>query len=153
VDPRHGSDHPLAKFGQQVDLQLDVTAPVSSQDWQIRLGRFQIQDWAHDDTSGIVTVTCLGLLQIASDAKFRTPQVPRSGDTFVSAFTRLMPDGLGVNFDAALVDRALPQSFQWDQDRIGALYDIADAWPARIRVDQYGTVQVLAPLPDVPFRS
>jgi hypothetical protein len=142
--------HPLAKFGQVVDLQLNVGEPVSLVDWQIRIGRYQIQNWHHDDDAGTVEVECLGLLQVCLDDSFTVPPAPRSTDTFVSAFTRLVSDGVGVSFDVTLTDRALPQSFQWDQDRLGALYDIADAWPARVRVDQYGVIQVLAPLPAVP---
>lgn len=141
-----GPSDPLGKFGQQISLQIEVTSPVSQQDWQVQVGWFQIQDWQHDDVAKTVEVTAVGLLQIAADDAFITPAAPISTDTFVSAFTRLLPTSLGVNFDAALTDRALPQSFQWDQDRLGALYDIADAWPARIRVDAFGTVQVLAPL-------
>lgn len=143
------SAHPLAKYGQVIDLQLNVGEPATQVDWQIRIGRYQIQNWQHDDDAGTVEVECLGLLQVCLDDSFTTPPSPRTADTFVSAFTRLVSDGIGVNFDAALTDRALPQSFQWDQDRLGALYDIADAWPARIRVDQFGVIQVLAPLPAV----
>lgn len=141
---------PLARFGQQVSLIIEVTSPISKQDWQVQVATLQVQDWQHDDVARTVTVEAVGLFQIAADASFITPEAPRTTDTFVSAFTRLLaPTGLGVNFDASLVDRSLPQSFQWDQDRLTALYDIADAWPARIRVDEYGTVQVLPPLGDI----
>ena len=48
----------------------------------------------------------------------------------------------------SLGDRACPAGFTWDEDRLAALYDIADAWPARIRTDSWGNVMVLPPLPD-----
>ncbi len=138
---------PLARYGQQISLIIEVTSPISQQDWQVQVATLLIQDWQHDDLAHTVTIDAVGLLQIAADASFITPEAPRTSDTFVSAFTRLLaPTGLGVNFDPSLVDRALPQSFQWDQDRLAALNDIADAWPARIRVDPFGTVQVLPPL-------
>jgi hypothetical protein len=141
------ADHPLAKFGQQISVQVEVQSSVLETDWQVQIAWFQIQEWVHDEVAQSVEVTAVGLGQIAADAKFTAPQAPQTTDTFVSAFTRLLPTSLGVNFDPALADRALPQSFQWDQDRLGALYDIADAWPARLRVDEFGTVQVLPPLP------
>jgi hypothetical protein len=142
--------HPLAKFGQYLDISVTVTSPVSGTDAETRLGRFQIQDWTHDDLAGVVQVECVGLLQRPDDDRFLTPQVPRSGETFASLLARLVGGGMPVVFDAALVDRAVPTSFQWGEDRLGALYEIADAWPARLRVDEYGQLQVLAPLPDVP---
>lgn len=36
-------------------------------------------------------------------------------------------------------------------DRISALYEIADAWPARLRTDQWGQISVLPALPAVPI--
>lgn len=147
-----GFDHPLAKFGQQINLTIIVTAPVSGMQWAVPIGWFPIQDWDYDDgpDSGLIEIECTGILQLANDDTFTTPVVPRSSDTFVSMITRLMPNGVPVNFDPALVDRALPQSFQWDVDtsRLSAIYDVADAWPARVRTDQFGTVQLL-PILDV----
>lgn len=149
-----GSDHPLAKFGQQINLSIFVTAPVSGTQWVVPIGWFPIQTWDYDDdpTSGLIEVECTGILQLANDDTFTTPVVPRSTDTFVSMLTRLMPNGVPVNFDAGLADRPLPQSFQWDTDtsRLSAIYDVADAWPARVRTDQYGTVQLLPGLVDPP---
>lgn len=145
-----GPWHPLAKFGQYVDLSVTVTASVSGTEWQTRLGRYQIQNWTHDDLAGTVAVECVGLLQRPADGRFTTPQVPRPGDTFKSLLARIVPDGIPVLFDAALVDRAVPTSFQWDEDRLGALYELADAWPARLRIDEFGQLQVLPPLPSLP---
>ena len=48
------------------------------------------------------------------------------------------------------MDRACPRSMEWGEDRIGALYEIADAWPARLREDEWGQVVLLPPLSGVP---
>lgn len=148
--PGDNPDHPLARFGQEIDLAIDVTAPVTGSVTTSRLGRFRVQDWQYDDAAGTVEVTALGRLQRPAESKFITPEVPRADGTLATEFRRLMVAGVPVWFDPALEDRPCPQSFQWPEDRLDALYEIATAWPARIRVDRWGTVQVLAPLPAVP---
>lgn len=145
-----GPDHPLASCGQIIDVDITVTSSLTQTDSTTRMGRYRIQSWDHDDTAGAVRVDAVGLLQVVAGDRFLTPQAPRPGGTFVSEATRLLSEGLGIVVDDALVNRGVPQSFQWDEDRLQALYDIADAWPARLRVDQYGTVRFLAPLPEIP---
>lgn len=142
--------HPLARFGQQIDLGIDVVSPITGDINHWRLGRFMVHDWAHDDLARTVTVSCIGLLSRAQEARFLIPEVPRSGGTLGSEFRRLMVPGVPVWIDGGLTDRPCPQSFQWQQERIDALFDIADAWPARLRTDRWGTVNLLAPLPAVP---
>lgn len=145
TDPRH----PLAQYGQHVDVDIHVQSPVTGITTTTRMGRFLVQSWdAGDD--GQVSVEAVGLLQRCEDARFRVPQVPRPTGTLVSEFRRLMVPGMPVQVSDQLRDRGVPQSFEWEEDRLGALYDIADAWPARIRVDQFGTVRVLPPVPAVP---
>ena len=142
--------HPLARFGQQIDLGIDVLAPVTGEINHWRLGRYRVHNWEHDDLAASVTVTCLGVLSRAQEARFLVPETPRVDGTLGSEFRRLMVPGVSVSVDGGLVDRYCPQSFQWPQERIDALYEIADAWPARICTDQWGTVNLLAPLPAVP---
>lgn len=147
-----GPSHPLAAFGQVVDVDIDVWSSVSAGDElappssTTRLGRFVVQEWRHDDLAGVVDVECVGLLQRVKDARFRLPVTPKAGGTFASELRRLTPGGLPVLVDAGLADRAIPKSFAWQEDRLGALYEIADAWPARLRVDQFGQLRVLPPL-------
>lgn len=142
--------HPLARFGQQIDLGINITSSVTGDVNQWRLGRFRVHDWAWDDLARTVTVTCVGVLSRALEASFTTPEVPRSDGTFASEFRRLMVPGVSVFIDGGLTDRPIPQALQYPSNRLDALYAIADAWPARIRTDQWGTVRVLAPLPPVP---
>lgn len=145
-----GPAHPLGQFGQFVTAEIRVQSAVRQTEWITRLGRFVIQDWAQDDLDGSVRVECVGLLQRPLDARFRAPEVPRVDGTLASEFRRLMVPGVPVEIDLDLVDRPIAQSFQWQEDRLGALYDIADAWPARLRTDEHGVVRLLPPLPDVP---
>lgn len=143
-------DHPLARYGQVVDLSIAVTSSITGEETITRLGRYRIQDWEHDDVRGLVQVTCLGALKRAAEDRFTTPEAPRAGGTLFSEFRRLMVPGVPVSIDPTLVDRVCPGSFQWPQDRLDALQEIAEAIPARILSDQFGGERLLPPLPAIP---
>ena len=147
--PGEDPTHPLARFGQRLAIDVNVTAS-RARSWRSQLGWFQVQDWSESADGATVDVECVGLLQRPSDDRLPAPSSPASGSTFVSEFRRLMSGGIPVSIDAALVDRACPLSFAWAEDRLGALYDLADAWPARILTGGDGIVRVLPPLPDTP---
>lgn len=138
ADPRH----PLARYGQVLDVSLLVDGLL------VRLGRFRIEDW-NDSTQGI-SISAAGMMQAVDDDRLLVPTGPRDGGTLRSEFTRLTPSYMPVSFDLALVDRACPKAMEWDENRLNALYEIADAWPARLREDAWGGLQVLPPLPEVP---
>jgi hypothetical protein len=143
------ADHPLSKYGSTIDLRIMVWSSVEGQPTATRMGRFRVHSWDHDD-NGLVQVEARCVLQAVDEFEFTVPEAPRSGGTLFSELRRLMIPGVPVSIDPALVDRACPSSFQWSSDRLGALYDIVDAIPARMLPDQWGGVQILAPLPDVP---
>lgn len=145
-----GPGHPLSKYGSVIDVRIMVWSSVQGQPVPTRLGRFPVHHWRHDDVAGVVDVTCYGVLKWVEEDDFQTPEAPRAGGTLVSELRRLMSPGIPVYVDPALTDRACPASFQWPDNRLRALGDIVDAWPARMRPDQWGGVRVLAPVPDVP---
>ncbi|MFJ4173987.1 hypothetical protein [Microbacterium sp. NPDC089696] len=141
--PGRDPKHPLARYGQKLDVSLLVDG------YLLRLGRFGIQDWKDGD-GGEIEVSGAGILQNASDDRLIVPTGPRDNGTLKSEFARLTPDYMTVQFDASLVDRACPKAMEWDEERLKALYEIADAWPARLREDAWGGIQVLPPLPETP---
>lgn len=141
--PGDNPDHPLAANGQV--LYVDVTITTGTDEWMTRLGAYLIQDW-QDNDDGTVQVEAVGMLQVVKDDLFTIPAVPRAGGTFASEMRRLMSDGVPVTVMPGLVDRPIAQSFLWMDDRLGALYDLADAWPARIRTTSDGVVQIAQPL-------
>lgn len=141
--------HPLAEYGQMLVVSIRVVSPVRGE-WVTRLGSFFVASTDHDDIAHTVTVTAFGVLQRAAEWEFTTPEAPRTAGTFESEFRRLTPPGLSVSVSTDLVDRACPQSLQWQADRLGAMCEIVDTWPARMLTDQYGTIQLLPELPDVP---
>jgi len=134
---------PLARFGQVLDVSLLVNGML------IRLGRFQITNW-EDGAGGTIEVSGAGMLQATSDDRLIEAVGPRDGGTLKSEFYRLLPSYMSAQFDPALVDRECPQAMEWDEDRLGALYEIADAWPARLREDSWGGIQMLPPLNPTP---
>lgn len=138
-DPRA----PLARYGQTLDVSLLVDGVL------LRLGRFLITDWSDND-DGSITVQGQGQMRFIADDRLTAPTAPRDGGTLRSEFVRLTPGYMSAQFAPSLVDRECPKAMEWDKDRLAALYEIADAWPARLREDAWGGVVVLPPLPEVP---
>jgi hypothetical protein len=149
VDWRPGTNAraPLARFGQQVDLTIIVRSVATAEVWETRIGRYQILDWKDDD-GGTINVTAEGMLARPRDDKLTAVTAPTG--TLIAEVRRLLPAGMGASFDQALVDRPCPASMSWSEDRLGALQEIAAAWPALLRTDAWGQVRFNAPLPAVP---
>lgn len=141
------TDAPLSRYGQTLDVSILVTSVITGQTWETRIGRFQIKTW-NDDDAGLIEVKAESLLARPRDDKMRTLSNP-SG-TFSSEARRMLPPGMGMSFDPALTDRAVPQSLSWSTDRLKNLNELAQAWPALIRIDEWGQLVFRAPLPDVP---
>lgn len=140
-------DHPLAKFGQILDVTILVGSVVTGEVWEIRRGRFQIKDW-DDDDDGTITVKAESLLARPRDDKLKQLSSPTG--TLISEARRLLPGGMGASFDPELTDRPVPATMSWSKDRLKNLQEIADAWPALLRIDPWGQVYFRAPLPTVP---
>lgn len=141
------TDAPLARFGQTLDVSIIVTSVITGQTWETRIGRYQIKDW-DDDDAGVITVKGESLIARPRDDKLRALSSPAG--TFTTEVRRMLPPGMGVSFGGGLVDRAVPQSMSWSTDRWKNLVEIAQAWPALIRVDEWGQLVFRAPLPAVP---
>lgn len=143
-------EDPLARFGQELSVSIVVWSAVTGSEYETRIGRYVITAWDYDDTAGAISVDASGLLHRVERARLTSTMTPRVGGTLQSEARRLLPAGLSAGFSPALVDRACPRSMEWAEDRLSALYEIADAWPARLRTDQWGQLQFLPPLPEVP---
>lgn len=138
--PGNDRAHPLASCGQRLMVSIDVTTPLGGQ-WSTRIGTFPVQGW-RDDDDGTVEVEAVGLLQLIADDKLLTPTSPPSGATLASELRRLVSDGVPVVISDSLANRPCPTSFAWSGDRLAALQDIVAAWPARMGVDQFGSLAV-----------
>lgn len=137
-------DSPLAAMGQTLHVSVTVGSLVTQDRWDVPLGRFLITQW-DVDSSG-VRVTGKSLLQRLEDDRLISPTTPARGGTLASELRRLVGGHMGVIVDEDLADRACP-SMTWGESRIDAVYEIADAWPARLREGPDGVLYALPPVP------
>lgn len=130
--------HPLAAYGQQlrIDYGIDIGG---STEW-INRGWFLITESSTDGDT--VTVTCQGLLTLIDEAKLVAPYQPSTTDTLASTIRGLIEPALTVIFDGTLTDRAVPIGMQWDTDRLGAVTEVLDAWPADAVVTEDGYLHI-----------
>jgi hypothetical protein len=132
-----GDDHPLAANGQRVSVRLGIGLGGTSVEW-LQRGTFLIED--ADPVDDVVTVTAVNLLTLVLEARLISPYQPTG--TMASALRSLVEPALTVQVDPALTDRAVPAGVTYDDDRIGAVHELVDAWAAAARVDPFGVLQL-----------
>jgi hypothetical protein len=137
-------DHPLAKYGQVLDVSLNVEGVL------VRIGRYKLHNW-QENSDGSIDVWGRGMLHDVAEDRLQGATGPRDDGTLRSEFARLTPSYMTAQFAPSLVNRACPKAMEWPKERLDALYGIADAWPARLREDAWGGIRVLPPLPDAPI--
>lgn len=144
-------DHPLAAKGQSLKVQIGIGRGVDGPEWFQR-GEFLITD-TDDDGDETVTVTCAGLLTLIDEAEFISPFQPTG--TIMSTVRDLIEPALLANLDAAPADRAVPvAAVNWDSDRLGALRELLDAWPAEAQMNENGYLEIVpATVPTAALRS
>lgn len=148
--PGADTEHPLARYGQELDVSIRVTSSVDpSAVWLVRVARVLITGWSDDDEQS-VTVTGKGVLHRLVRARLTSPMQPVG--SLVSEVRRLLPAGMGLAVDSALVDRACPAGMSWSGTRLAAVREVAAAWPALVRADEWGQVRMRAPLGEVLSR-
>lgn len=148
--PGADPEHPLARYGQELDVSIRVTSTAAaSASWLVRVARILITEW-EDDDAATVTVRGKGLLHRLVRSRLTSPMQPTG--TLASDARRLLPAGMGMAIDPALTDRTSPGSMAWSGTRRSALGEIATAWPALVRSDEWGQVRLKAPLADVLTR-
>lgn len=115
----------LAAYGQRVHVRLGVGVGAGGVEWMNR-GEFLIHDTViNEDT---VVVTGVGLLALVEEARLVSPYQPTG--TLVSTLRGLVEPALTVVVDSGLTDRAVPAGVNFDEDRLGAVLELLDAWPA-----------------------
>lgn len=117
--------HPLAAQGQRLRVQLGIELAGGMVEWFQR-GWFLVNETTTDGDS--VTVEAVGLLALIEEARLVSPFQP-SG-TLVETLRSLVEPALTVQIDPALTDRSVPSNINWDDDRLGAVLGLLDAWPA-----------------------
>lgn len=135
---------PLACNGQELRAYARVESTVASTaSFEVPLGVFVITSYEPDGTS--ISVAGASMLQRVDEDRLLRPQSPIS--TLGKEFRRLMHAPRGLVVSPSLVDRACPSDMAWQESRLDALYEIASAWPARLREQRDGTLHLLPPLP------
>jgi hypothetical protein len=129
--------HPLAANGQRLRVLLGVGVGNGVTEWFQR-GEFLIYESAADGPT--VSVTAVGLLYLISEARLVSPYQP-SG-TLVSTLRGLVEPALTITVDGALTNRSVPSGVNYDEDRLGAVGELLDAWPAQARVVSDGYLLV-----------
>jgi len=129
--------HPLAAGGQRMRVELGIGLNSGVVEWFNR-GEFVIVDTDTDGDS--VQVTCGGLLYLVEEARLISPYQP-SGD-LATAIRALVEPAVSVVFDPALVNRNVPSGMNFDENRIGGLAELCDAWPADFVMTSEGYLYV-----------
>lgn len=139
-----GDDHPLAANGQRLRVQLGIGLASGQIEWFNR-GWFLIQDV---DPQGVdsITVQGVGLLTYIDEARLVSPLQPTG--TLASTLRDLVEPALTVDLDPALVDRSVPASINYDDDRLGAVLQLFDAWPATAVINPDGYLALTVPADD-----
>jgi Domain of unknown function (DUF5047) len=132
-----GTDHPLAPYGQRLKIELGIELGNGQIEW-LQRGWFLITDSEVEGDS--VRVQAGGLLSLIDEARFVSPYQPTG--TFTSTLRGLIEPAVTAEV-TGLTDRAVPASMEFDEDRLAAVYELLDAWPARARVDEHGVLQVV----------
>jgi len=136
---------PLAAYGQRLHVRLGVGLGPDGVEWMNR-GEFLIRETTIDDDT--VTVTAVGLLALVEEARLVSPYQPTG--TLLSTVRGLVEPALTVVMSTNLTDRAVPASMNFDEDRLGALLEVLDAWPAVGQVTEDGYLYV-RPVDEIDF--
>lgn len=135
--PGSDADHPLASNGQRLAVSIGVgtTAGIIE---SFSRGWFRIL--SADLDGGAVTVVAENLLAIPDEARLVTPYQPAG--TLASTLRGLLEPGLPVDLGDAPADRAVPAAINYDEDRLGAVLELIDAWAADLTVSANGFLVV-----------
>lgn len=133
------ADHPLAANGQQLRVKIGIGVQGGDVEWFQR-GVFLITE--SEAAGDVVNVTAQGLLTLIDEARLIQPFQPTG--TLVSTVRGLVEPALTAVVSSSLTDRSVPTAgINWDEDRLGALLELLDAWPATAYVDPAGYLQVV----------
>jgi hypothetical protein len=123
--PDAATDHPLAANGQRLRVLLGIGKEGNEIEW-IQRGEFLIN--SSEPQGDSVNVEAVGLMALIDEARFVAPLQP-SG-TLKKLLRALIEPAVTVVFHPDLTDRSVPSGINYDEDRLGAVLELLDAWPA-----------------------
>lgn len=128
--------HPLASFGQRYRVRVGYGDQLTAWGWYRATRPSQ--------EGAVVQCGGVGPLRDVERARFTRPYQTASGQTWRAVLTDLLRGILPVTFDdTAPADAAQPVT-TWEEDRLGAVWEIVEARSARLSVDDTGTAVVSA---------
>lgn len=133
-------DSPLAANGQRLRIEFGIQTGVDRIEW-LQRGWFVI--YRSEAGDGVVNVDARGLLYLLDEARLVSPFQP-SG-TILSSLRGLMEPALTVLASSGLTDRPVPSDVNIDDDRLGGVLELLDAWPADGAVNPDGIFELSAP--------
>jgi hypothetical protein len=141
------NSHPLSTTGQQILLRIGIYVN-GVPEW-LQQGWFPIIGTKSTNTT--VAVSCRGLLNLIDEAKFTAPFTP--SNSFNTTIRKLVEPAITCLFDPLLTDRSIPIGMHWDEDRLQALNEVLDAWPADAEVTEDGYLYVHVPVDESTLTS
>lgn len=135
--PGNDPFHPLATNGQRLNVKLGIGVGNSVVEWFQR-GWYVVEQT--DGTGDSVKVEAVGLLHLVDEARLVSPYQPAG--TLLSTLRGLVEPAMTVVMSSALTDRAVPAGINYDEDRLGAVLELLDAWPAQASVTPTGYLYV-----------
>lgn len=139
---------PLGHYGQEISVWWGLTYPDDRTEW-LPLGVFRIDDvdgsLLDDD---VVVVRGVSREAFVADARFTSPRTESatSAQSLIATLIHEVLPGVEVVASASM-DRRVPRT-TWDEDRWGAITDLADSIAAVVYADPYGRF-VIADAPTV----
>lgn len=131
-------DHPLGQFGQQLEVRVGSQMKGADEPELLPQGWFRITDVVPN--GDVIDVTGTGLLCLVQQARFLAPYTAAKAASRQAVIKKILQGILPVAFDG-VADETFPGG-TWDRERIDALYEVVQGWPARVWVDETGTVVV-----------
>jgi len=139
--------HPLERNGQTLVAQRGIILDSGEgETWD--LGTFRVDAWEATVPYGGVAVDALGMAAVLDEARLEVPYSPARGVGFVDVAEALVDNLLPLEVDSSLPSRNVPAGLVWDEDRLGALAELAAAWPARFEVTPEGVATFAPPYGD-----
>jgi hypothetical protein len=131
---------PLAAKGQHLHVKLGIGLRQGATEW---LTRARLLIYETEPDGDALSVTAVGRLELVNQARLISPFQPTG--TFLSTLRALVEPALTVVTEGGLVDRAVPAGINYDEDRLGAVNELLDSWPAQAFVDPEGYLRVSPP--------
>ena len=127
---------PLSANGQRLRIEVGIQVGIDKVEW-LQRGWFVI--YASSAKGDDVLVEARGLLHYLDEARLVSPFQP-SG-TILATLRGLCEPALTV-LNSGATDRAVPSDVNFDEDRLGAISEIVDAWPVDGQVNPQGLFEI-----------